>query len=73
MDIHLQKLSRKDVIQKYFYDGYIYLEIIKFLSKYRDMSISLRQLHWILRNLDLFRRKQYSNVDDILLVLRYEL
>ena len=43
MDIHLQKLSRKDVIQKYFYDGYIYLEIIKFLSKYCDISISLRR------------------------------
>ena len=29
MDIHLQKLSRKDAIEKYFYDGYSYLEIIK--------------------------------------------
>ena len=71
--IHLQKLSRKDAIEKYFYDGYSYLEIIKILSKYHDISISLRQLHRILRNLGLFRRKQHSNVNGILLVLRYML
>ena len=73
MDINLQKLSRKDAIKKYFYDGYSYLEIIKFLSKYNDISISLRQLHRILRNLGLFRRKKHSKVDEILLVLRYML
>ena len=28
MDIHIQKLSRKDATKKYFYDGYSYLEII---------------------------------------------
>ena len=50
-----------------------YLEIIKFLSKYHDISISLRQLHRILRNLGLFRRKQHPNVIEILLVLRYML
>ena len=71
MDIHLQKLSRNDAIKKYFCDGYSYLEIIKFLLKYHDISISLRQLHIILRNLGLFRRKQHSNVNEILLVLRY--
>ena len=70
MDINLQKLSRKDAIKKYFCDGYSYLKIIKFLSKYHDISISLRQLHRILRNLALFRRKQHSNVNEILLVLR---
>ena len=73
MDINLQKLSRKDAIKKYFYDGYSYLEIIKFLSKYHDISISLGQLHRILSNLDLFRRKQHSNVNEILLVFRYML
>ena len=73
MDINLQKLSRKDAIKKYFYDGYSYLEITKFLSKYHVISISLRQLHRILRNLGLFRRKQHSNVNEILLVLRYML
>ena len=73
MDIHLQKPSRKDAIKKYFYDSYNYLEIIKFLSKYHDISFSLRQLHRILRNLGLFRRKQHPNVNEILLVLRYML
>ena len=33
MDIHLQKLSRKDAIKKYFYDDYNYLEIIKISFK----------------------------------------
>ena len=73
MDIHHQKLSRKDVIKKYLYGGYSYLEIIKFLSKYHDIFISLRQLYRILRNLGLFRRKQHSNVNEILLVLKYML
>ena len=72
MDINLQKLS-KDAIKNYFYDGYSYLEIIKFVSKYHDISISLRRLHRILRNLGLFRRKQHSNVNEILLVLIYML
>ena len=73
MDINLQKLSRKDAIKKYFYDGYSYLEIIKFLSKYHDISISLRQLHRILRNMGLFRRKKHSNVNEIMFGLRYML
>ena len=73
MDINLQKLSRKDAIKKYFYDGYSYLEIMKFLSKYHGISISLRQLHRLLGNLGLFRRKQYSNVNEVLLVLRHML
>ena len=73
MDIYLQKLSRKDAIKIYFYDGYNYLEIINFLSKYHDISIPFRQLLRILRNLVLFRRKQHPNVNEILLVLRYML
>ena len=73
MGIHLQKLSRKDAIEKYFHDGYSYLEIIEFISKYHGISSSLRQLYRILRNLGLFRRKQHSNVNEILLVLRYML
>ena len=73
MDIHIQKLSREDANKKYFYDGYSYLEIIKSLSKYHDISISLRQLYRILRNLGLFRRKQHPNMNEILLVLRYML
>ena len=73
MDIHIQKLSRKDANKKYFYDGYSYLEIIKSLSKYHDISISLRQLYRILRNMGLFRRKQHPNMNEILLVLRYML
>ena len=63
--------QRKDAVKKYFYDGYSYLEIIKFLSKYHDIFISLRQLYRILGNLGLFRRKQHSNVNWILLVVRY--
>ena len=73
MDMHLQKLWRKDAIKNYYYDGYSYLEIIKFLSKYHDISISLKELYRILRNLGLFRRKQHSNMNGILLVLRYML
>ena len=73
MDIRLQKLSSKNAIEKYFDDGYTYLEILKFISKYYDISSSLRQLYRILRNLGLFRRKQHPNANEILLVLRYML
>ena len=71
MNIHLQKLSKKGAIKKYFYDGYSYLEIIKSLSKYHDFFISFRKLQRTVRNLGLFRRKQHSNVNGVLLVLRY--
>ena len=62
-DINLQKLLIKDVVKKYFYDGYRYLEIINFLSKYHEVSILLRRLYRFLRNLGLFRRKQHSNLN----------
>ena len=65
--------ERNDAVKKYFYDGYSYLEIINLLSKYHDIFISLRQLYRILGNLGLFRRKQHSNVNWILLVVRYPL
>ena len=37
------ELSRKETIKKYFYDGYSYLEIMKVLSKYHDISIYFTQ------------------------------
>ena len=52
----------EDVIKRYLYDGYSYCEILCFLAKYHNISISLRQLHRILR-------KSYSGLNEIILAL----
>ena len=53
----------EDVIKRYLYDGYSYCEILCFLAKYHNISISLRQLHRILR-------KNYSGLNEIILALK---
>ena len=70
MDTQLQNSSEEDVIKRYLYDGYSYCEILCFLAKYHNISISLRQLHRILRKYGLFRRKNYSSLNQIILALK---
>ena len=70
MDTQLQNSSEEDVIKRYLYDGYSYCEILCFLAKYHNISISLRQLHRILRKYGLCRRKNYSSLNEIILALK---
>ena len=70
MDTQLQNSTEEDVIKRYLYDGYSYCEILCFLAKYHNISVSLRQLHRILRKYDLFRRKNYSSLNEIILALK---
>ena len=66
MDTQLQNLSEEDVIKRYLYDGCSYCEILCFLAKYHNISISLRHLLRILRKYGLFRSKNYSSLNEIL-------
>ena len=70
MDTQLQNSSEEDAIKRYLYDGYSCYEIFCFPEKYHNISISLRQLHRILRKYGLFRRKNYSSMNEIILALR---
>ena len=70
MNTHLQNSSEEDVIKRYLYDGYSYREILCFLAKYHIISISLRQLNRIWRKYGLFRRKNYSSLNGIILALK---
>ena len=70
MDTQLQNSSEEDVIKRYLYDGYSYCEILCFLDKYHNISISLRQSYRILRKCGLYRRKNYSSMNEIILALK---
>ena len=70
MDTQLQTSSEEDLIKRSLYDDYSYCEILCFLENYHNISISLWQLHRILRKYGLFRRKNYSNMNKIILALR---
>ena len=70
MDTQLQNSSEGDVIKRYLYDGYSYCEILYFLAQCHNISISLRQLRRILRKYGLFRSKNYSSFNEMILALK---
>ena len=70
MDTQIQNSYEEDVIKRYLYDGYSHCEILCFLAKYHNISISLRQLHKILRKYGLFKRKNYSSLNKAVLALK---
>ena len=51
MDAQLHNSSEECAIKKCLCDGYSYCEILCFFAKYHNISISLRQLHRILKNM----------------------
>lgn len=57
--------DRDELIQGYFNEGLKYSDILTLLSETHDIEMSLRQLHRILRGLDL-RRRRYSEMPAIL-------
>lgn len=66
-------IDREQLIEHYFCLGFSYLEILCFLSLYHGISISIRQLHRILRNMRLRRRSSIRNWEFIVSALEYEL
>ncbi len=68
-----EQLSREDIISNYFYLGFTYLEILEFLLIYHNIKISIRQLHRILREMDLRRHQPNNNWTDIIDAIEEEL
>ena len=56
---------KQDVIKDYFLHGLSYKETVEFLEIFYAVTLSLRQLHRILRKQNLFRRYQKSNLTEV--------
>lgn len=66
-------ISRDDLIKRYFALGFDYSEILSCLLFSHGISLSLRQLKRILARLQLRRRKNYTDLNDVLGAIQDEL
>ena len=64
--LQLQNHGREELIKQYFNRGFSYDEILKFLSSQHDIVLSKRHLHRLLRQEELFRRKNKSTIDEVM-------
>ena len=74
--LHLAKLnhlSRFELVQWYFLKGFAYKEIIMFFSNQHGIDISLRQLHWLLRQQNLYRRYHKHTVNVVLEAIKADI
>ena len=55
-----------NVIQRYFEQGLQYSEIVDLINNNYNEALSLRQLHRILRQLNLYRRKHKTNINEVI-------
>ena len=62
----MQENERDAIISIYFQMGLIYSDIVRALSTYHQLVMSERHLKRILRSIGLFRRKQYSDIGDVI-------
>ena len=53
------------IIKDYFLHGLSYKEILEFLEVFYAVTLSLRQLHQILRKQNLFRTYRKSNITEV--------
>lgn len=60
---------KSDIIKNYFLSGCTYNEILHFLSKYHGIKIGLRQLNRLLREQELYRRRNKTPVNDVIMDL----
>lgn len=70
---HLGTLSRNDAIAAYYHSGYTIKEIIGFLALRHNIALSERQVHRILRSMNLYRRNNQSPLEDIITAVLQEL
>ena len=70
--VHLM-MSRSELIEKYFVDGFTYEEIIKMLYCRHSIGISVRTLHWTLRIKELYRRGFPSRLMDAITFVENEI
>ena len=64
---------RDVVIEQYFQLGLDYVEILVFLALYHAIHLSLRQLKRILKERNLRRRKNHSNLMDVINAIEMEI
>ena len=62
-----------DMIREYFMNGLTYKEIMAMLNSRHGISISIRQLHRMLRRLQLFRRRKRTDVNNVITEVAAEL
>lgn len=62
----------KEMVRKYFDDGYLYSDIIKIMNDNHGISISLRSLYRIAQSIGLSRRN-YADVSEVETYVRHEL
>lgn len=70
---HLETLSRNDAIAAYYHCGYTIKEIVGFLALRHGIALSERQIHRILRSMNLYRRNNQSPLEDIVRAVLEEL
>ena len=69
----LNNLSRLELVQRYFLKGFSYKEITMFLSNQHGIYISLRQLHRLLLQQNLYRRYHKDTVNVVLETLKADI
>jgi len=65
--------DEKDVIMSYYWDGFKYESIVRFLSEYHGIEMSIRTLHRRLVDYGLSRRKQPAPFMAVWNAIRLEL
>ena len=53
-----------EIIKEYFIHGYKYKEILSMMLTVHGLSLSIRQLHRKLRNLNLYRKRNQSSIEE---------
>ena len=66
-------LSREELIKCYFQSGFSYSEILVFLATFHGINLTLRHLHRLLREQNLFRRHHFMNWYDIIEFIQKEM
>ena len=64
---------RHNVLKKYFTAGFSYEEICNFLFRFRRIKIAIRHLNCLLRQCNLQRRKNHSNINTVIKFIQDEL
>ena len=69
----LNHRSRLELVQWHFLKGFSYKEIIMFLSNQHGIDISWRQLYWLLRQQNLYRRHHKDTINVVLEAIKADI
>ncbi len=73
MWLPLDAAERNVIIKVYFEMGLVYSDILRALAQYHQTVISIRHLKRILKGMGLSRRKDYSNIADVISFVEHQL